>query len=105
MGRMALVALTLGIAIAILGAVGLIVPTVLLAMSRPFLTPAGPIAAVVLRLVLGTALFVAAPRSRAPKTIRFLGTIIFVAGLVTPLIGVERACAMVEWARLASAAS
>jgi hypothetical protein len=36
-------------------------------------------------------------RSGSRTTIRFFGTIIFVAGLVTPLIGVERACAMVEW--------
>jgi hypothetical protein len=94
---MALVALTLSLVVAVLGAVGIVVPTVLLAISRPFLTPTGLYAAAALRLVLGTVLFVAAPTSRAPKIIRILGVVIIVAGLATPLIGVERARAIVEW--------
>jgi hypothetical protein len=97
MGRMALVALTLGLVIAVLGAVAIVDPTVLLAISRPFLTPIGLYAAAVLRLILGTALFVSAPTSRAPTTIRTLGVVIIVAGLITPLIGIERARAMVAW--------
>lgn len=94
---MAFVALTLSLVIAILGAVGIVVPTVLVAVSRPFLTPAGLYAAAVLRLVLGAALFVSAPASRAPRTLRILGVVIVVGGLVTPLIGVERARAIVAW--------
>ena len=39
----------------------------------------------------------AAPTSRAPKTLRILGVVIIVAGLVTPLVGVERARMIVEW--------
>ena len=97
MRRVALVALTLSIVITVVGAVGSVVPTFLLAISRPFLTPAGLYAAAALRLVLGTALFMAAPTSRAPKALRILGVIIIVAGLVTPLIGVERARTIVEW--------
>ena len=94
---MALVALTLSIAIAVVGAVGLIVPTALLAISRPFLSPVGLYVAAGIRLVLGAALFLAAPTSRAPKTLRILGVAIFIAGLVTPLVGVERARTIVEW--------
>ena len=94
---MAYIVLTFSIAIAVLGAVGIFVPTVLLAVSRPFLTPAGLYAAAGVRIVLGTALFLAAPASRAPTTLRILGVVIVVAGVVTPLVGVDRARAIVEW--------
>jgi hypothetical protein len=40
---------------------------------------------------------VTAPTSRAPTTIRILGVVIIVAGLITPLLGVERARMIVEW--------
>jgi hypothetical protein len=94
---MALVALAFGIAIALLGVVGVAVPTALLTISRPFLTPAGLYAAAGIRLVGGTAFFLAAPTSRAPKTLRILGVVVVVAGLVTPLLGVDRARAIVDW--------
>jgi hypothetical protein len=94
---MAYIVLTLSIAIAVLGTVGIFVPTALLAISRPFLTPAGLYAAAAIRLVLGTALFLAAPTSRAPKALRVLGVVVVVAGVVTPLVGVERARAIVAW--------
>jgi hypothetical protein len=92
-----LVALTFSIVIAVVGAVGIVVPTSLLAIAGLFVTPVGIYAAAALRLVLGTALFVAAPTSQAPQTLRILGVVIIVAGLVTPLIGVARARAIVEW--------
>jgi len=94
---MALVALTFSIIVAVLGAVGIVVPASLLWVSKPFLTPLGLYAAALVRLVLGTALFLAAPTSRAPTTVRILGVVIFGAGLITPLIGIERAHAIVEW--------
>jgi len=94
---MALVALTLSIVVAAPGAVGVVAPAHLLAITRLFLTPAGLYAAAAVRLALGTALFVAAPTSRAPTTVRILGVVIFGAGLITPLIGIERAHAIVEW--------
>jgi len=94
---MRLVALTLSLVISVVGAVGIVMPAVLLAISRPFLTPAGLYAAAGLRVVLGTALFLAAPASRAPKTLCALGVVIVVAGLVTPLVGIDRARAIVEW--------
>ncbi len=91
------VALAFSILVAVVGAVGIVVPASLLTIARPFLTPAGLYAAAGLRLVLGTALFLSAPTSRAPQALRILGVVIFVAGLVTPLVGVERARAIVEW--------
>ena len=80
---------------------GLIAPASLLAVSRPFLNPAGLYAAAGLRLVLGTALFVSAPASRAPTALRVLGVIVIVGGIATPLIGVKlrpRDCRVVDGA-------
>ncbi len=94
---MALVALTLSLAIAALGAVAVAAPTALVAVSRPFLTPAGLYAAAALRLALGTALFLAAPGSRLPKTLRIVGIVVIVGGIATPFIGVDRARAVVDW--------
>lgn len=91
------VVLTFSIAIVLLGSVGIVVPTVLLDVGRPFLTPVGLYVAAGLRLVFGTALFLAAPTSRAPKTLCILGVVVIVAGVITQLLGVDRARAIVEW--------
>jgi hypothetical protein len=48
------------VATAVIGPVCVVVPR-LLAISRPFLSPAGLYAAAVVRLVFGTALILAAP--------------------------------------------
>ena len=94
---MALVVLVLSILVAVVGAVGLVVPASLLAIAGLFVTPVGLYAAAAFRLVLGTAVVVAAPTSRTPTTLRILGVVIIVGGLVTPLLGVERARMFVAW--------
>jgi len=38
-----------------------------------------------------------APVSRAPKTLRALGVVILVAGLATPVAGVDRVRAIADW--------
>ncbi len=94
---MAFIVLAFSIAIAVLGAVGIFVPTSILAVGRPFLTPAGLYAAAGIRLGFGTALLLAAARSRAPKTLRIVGVVVVAAGVATPLVGVDRARAIVDW--------
>ena len=94
---MRIVALTLSTAVALLGGLGTVAPQSLLSVAEVFLTPTGLYLAAALRVVLGAALFMAAPGSRLPKTLRIIGVFILIAGLATPLIGVERARAIVEW--------
>jgi hypothetical protein len=91
------VVFTIGTLIALLGAVGIVAPTFLLSVSRPFLTPTGLYAAALIRVVFGAVLLMAAPGSRLPRTLRVLGAVIVVAGIATPLVGVERARAIVDW--------
>jgi len=94
---MALALLMLGIVIAVVGAVGIVTPTSLVTIAGVFVTPIGLYAAAALRVALGAALVVAAPTSRTPTTLRVLGVLIIVGGLVTPLIGVERARVFLAW--------
>ena len=91
------IALLLSTFVTIIGVIGLIRPETLVGIARHFETPAGLYAAAGLRLVLGIALIVAAPSSRAPAVVRLLGAVMCVAGLATPFFGPERAHAIVNW--------
>jgi hypothetical protein len=93
---MAIVALVLSLLVAALGALGLLSPMRFLDIVRHFQSPVGLYAAGALRVILGGALFFTAPASRAPKVLRIFGIIILVAGLFTPLIGVERVHRLVD---------
>ncbi len=94
---MQLVALGLSVSIAVLSALYFVAPARLLNVTRWFQTPVGLYAASALRLLLGVALFLVAPSSRAPRVLRILGILIFVAGLVTPFIGVDRSRKLLDW--------
>ncbi len=90
-------ALVLSLFIAALGALGVVSPSRLVGVVRYFQTPAGLYFAAALRVVLGVALFFAAPTSRAPELIRILGIVIIVAGVITPFFGLERFRKLLDW--------
>ncbi|MBI4270984.1 MAG: hypothetical protein HY615_11670 [Candidatus Rokubacteria bacterium] len=92
-----LAALVLSLLVAAVGALGVVSPTRLQAVVRRFESPAGLYAAAALRVILGVALFLTAPTSRAPEALRILGAVIGVAGLLTPLVGVERFRRLRAW--------
>ncbi len=72
-----------------------------LSLERSVITPAGLYAIAALRIVIGLVFVFAAPASQAPRTLRVLGLIVIVAGVMTPWFGVARARAVLNW--LASA--
>jgi hypothetical protein len=94
---MSFVAFTLALAIAAIGAVGVLAPAVLLTLVAEMQSPAGLWIAAALRVVLGTALYVAAPRSRAPTTFYVLGVVTVLAGVALPFLGVARFDALLGW--------
>lgn len=94
---MTLVALVFSLFVAGLGALGFASPSRLLGMVRSFQTPTRLYIAAALRLVLGAALFLAAPASRAPELLRILGVFIVVAGVITPFFGLERFGRLLDW--------
>ena len=61
------------------------------------LTYVGLYVAAAVRVVFGLVLTAAASASRLPKTLRILGVLMVVAGIITPVFGVERARAVVDW--------
>jgi hypothetical protein len=89
--------LLIGLAIAALGAVGLFMPELILDISRRLATPGGLYVAAAIRVGVGILLLGLAGRSRSPVGLRILGAFTFLAGLVTPLIGADRAQAYIEW--------
>ena len=81
----------------VVGMVGIFTPDSLLAVGRYVLTPGGLYAIAALRVGIGLLLMLAARISRAPRTFRALGALVLVAGLATPLFGVERSRAILDW--------
>jgi len=89
-------------ALVILGsAITFAAPDLRLSLERSLMTPAGLYAIAALRIAIGLVFVLAAPVSRAPRTLGALGLIVVIAGLATPWFGVARALAILNW--LASA--
>ncbi|MCY2968978.1 MAG: hypothetical protein NT069_36025 [Planctomycetota bacterium] len=91
-----LVLVVAGIVVA-LGGAGIVVPETLIGIGRHMVTPAGLYAAGALRIGIGLVLILAARQSRAPGMFRAIGALAFVAGLATPIFGVESAQARLNW--------
>ena len=81
----------------LIGVWGVLVPSRLIAFAARFGTPRGLWFAAGIRVVLGLALWFAAPASRAPLLLQVLGAIALVAGLMLPFIGLERFKALLDW--------
>lgn len=94
---MRVVASTVALLIAALGVLGIASPASLLELVRPLLSPVGlPVVAAV-RVAYGVVLWIVAPRSRMPRTLRALAVVIVVAGVLTPFVGLERSQAVFDW--------
>lgn len=94
---MAIIASVMSVLVAIMGVLGITRPDKLIALVRRFRTPGGLYAAAVMRVIMGLALIMAAPASRATKMLRVLGIIIVAAGILLPFIGFARFSRIVDW--------
>jgi hypothetical protein len=86
-----------GLFIAVIGLTGVVAPDCLITIGRHSVTPVGLCIVAALRISIGLVLARVAPISRAPTTLRILGVIAVIAGVVTLLVGAERAQAILEW--------
>jgi hypothetical protein len=98
--RIALLLVALLIIVA--GVVGVVSPDSVMALRRQYMvTPIGPYAVGAVRVAMGILLILFAPASRTPKTLRALGAVVCVQGLVqgvaSAFIAPERARAILEW--------
>ena len=89
--------LAIGLLIGAIGAVGVITPEGLGAISRYTITPLGLYLAAAVRVAIGIILIRAAPTSRLPRVLRVLGIIAVVAGVITVFLGVDRASTILAW--------
>jgi len=90
-------ALLVALFIMVVGLTGILTPDSLLKVGRYVVTPLGLYAVAVLRVFIGLVLLLVARRSRAPRVLGAVGGVVLVAGLATPLFGVERARAVLDW--------
>jgi len=90
-------ALLVGLFAIVVGIVGLVSPDSLLTVGRYVVTPVGLYAIAALRVSIGLLLMLVAPISRVPRTLRVLGALVLVAGLATPVFGVDRTRAILDW--------
>ena len=97
MRTMKLLATMLGVLIATIGLVGMAAPSVPLEVGRALLTPTTLYVVAAIRIAVGAFLLWAASVSRFPKVLRVIGTIVVVAGLLTPFFGVERVQDILTW--------
>ncbi len=94
---MTAIAFVLSVLVAALGVLGLVSPSQLLRLEEYSRRPPVRYVASAIRLLMGAALFFAAPASRAPGVLRTLGVFIFVAGVITLFFGPERFRRLVDW--------
>jgi hypothetical protein len=90
-------ALLVALFIMVVGVAGILTPDSLLTVGRYVVTPVGLYVVAALRVGIGLVLILVARSSRFPKTLRAFGAVVLVAGLATPLFGVERARAVFAW--------
>jgi hypothetical protein len=87
----------LGVLIVLMGAWGVLAPARTTDLVNRFGSKGGLWFAAGIRLVLGLALWFAAPQSRAPLLLQVLGVVAIVAAVVIPLMGLDRFKALVDW--------
>ena len=93
---MRLLAMLVAILLFAVGTVCAVFPGAMLAAAPSLLTTAGLYSIGALRLGMGVVMFWAAGPSRYPRVLRALGVLFIVAGVATPIFGVDRARGMME---------
>ena len=94
---MRLFGLVIGALVILAGAISFTAPDLRLALEGWVTTPAGLYEITALGVAIGLVFVFAAPASRAPRTLRVLGLIAIIAGLMTPWFGVARSRAVLNW--------
>ena len=92
-----LVTSVMSLAIAGLGVLGIVAPGVLLDFGRSLLSPPALYWVAAVRVIFGALLILVATQSRMPRTLRVIGALSVVAGILTPLFGTERIGEIFAW--------
>jgi len=79
------------------GVAGVVAPDTILSLRSLAATQGALLVFAALRVTIGVVLVMVAPRSRAPRMLQAAGAVLLLAGLATPLFGVERTRAVLAW--------
>ena len=79
------------------GVAAIVAPDMMLSLRSLAATQGALLVFGALRVAIGVVLIMTAPASRAPRTLQAAGAVLMLAGLVTPLFGVERTRAVLAW--------
>jgi hypothetical protein len=94
---MRLLGLVIGGVVFVASALILAVPEWWYSVGRSLMTQTGLDVIAAFRIAAGLVFVLAAPASRAPRSVRALGVAVIVAGFVTPWFGVARSLAVLTW--------
>jgi len=94
---MRVLALVIAGVVVVLGVSGAVIPDVVIATGRHWVSPFGLYAAAAFRVGAGLVLILAARESRAAGILRAIGAVVLVAGVATLFSGVEAARARLDW--------
>lgn len=83
--------------IAALGVVGVASPALLLEFGQSLRTPSALLVAAAIRIIFGAVLVWVASASRMPRTLRVIGVLMIIGGVLTPVFGVERFQEILSW--------
>ena len=97
MKALKLIATVMSLGISSLGLVGIAAPAILLGFGSALIAPPALYWVAAVRGAFGALLILVATQSRLPRTLRTIGTIILVAGLITPLVGTELVGEVFAW--------
>jgi len=79
------------------GVAAVVAPDMILSLRSLAATQGALLVFGALRVAIGVVLIMAAPASRAPRTLQAAGALLMLVGMVTPLFGVERTRAVLAW--------
>jgi hypothetical protein len=94
---MVALALILCAAIAAMGVVIIVKPTLAHEWTRLLADKTGMWIATAIRAVLGLGLLASASESKAPMLLRLLGLLILIVAILIPILGVDRHRRMIDW--------
>jgi hypothetical protein len=93
-------AFVVGLGISAIGVGGILAPAGLVWLAQQFVTPGAFYVVATVRIAFGLLLISVASASRAPKTLRVLGSIVVILGITTALTGLVafgRARGAIAW--------
>jgi hypothetical protein len=79
------------------GVAAIAAPDFVLGLRSLVATQTGLLAIAAFRMAVGVVLIMTAPTSRWPKALQASGAVVLLAGLATPLFGVDRTRAVIDW--------